>query len=71
MAKADWRKQLGGSLILTPTILLCLPIWGALNDPALLVEYWDFFLLFLGIPYLAGIALWLWAWKLPRSEGRS
>lgn len=54
-------ERLAVASIMVPTTLFCIPIWGALNQPSLVVENWDFYLLFLGIPYAVGIALWFGA----------
>ncbi|MES2441788.1 MAG: hypothetical protein V4574_03090 [Pseudomonadota bacterium] len=67
MTGADWIERLAVSLIMVPTIMFCIPIWAALNRPALLLEQPQVFLLFLALPYAAGIALWLWARKLRRA----
>jgi hypothetical protein len=48
------------SLVFTPTILLFPLTWGALNDPSVILEYWDVFLPFFGIPYAAALAIWLY-----------
>jgi hypothetical protein len=67
MAGATIRERLAVALIMSPTILFCIPIWGALNHPSLLIEHWDFYLLFLGIPYAVALALWLGARHSRRS----
>ena len=60
-------KRVALSLVIPPTILLCIPIWAALNEPMLVIEYWDFYLPFLGVPYAAAIVLWIWARRLPKA----
>jgi hypothetical protein len=45
----------------TPVILL-LPLWLVLPyDPSLLLEAWDFYLLFFGLPFVAAAALYAYA----------
>jgi hypothetical protein len=52
-------RALGWSLILEPTIMSCILTSGAFAEPRLLVDYWDVYLLFIGLPYATGGAL-LW-----------
>jgi hypothetical protein len=33
----------------------------------LVIEYWDFYLLVLGVPYGAAIVLWIWAGRLRKA----
>ena len=44
---------------LTCTTLLIIPLYGAISDPSLLWKYWDFYLIFLGIPYVATAVIYL------------
>jgi len=55
--------ETGWNLVITPTILLFPLVLGALGDPWLILEYWDFFLLFFGIPYAAAVTVWRYAGK--------
>ena len=67
MTKADWIKRFALSLIIQPSIMLCIPIWAALNEPMLVIEYWGLYLPLLGVPYAAGIGLWIWAGRLRKA----
>jgi hypothetical protein len=46
------------SIALPPTILFIIPWLGVIDDPSLLKDYWQFYLLFIGMPY--AVSLWLW-----------
>jgi hypothetical protein len=64
MAWSDLNRQqkirrLSLSLIITPAILLSLPLLGAIQDPRLLKEYWTFYALFFGVPFVVSLALWI------------
>lgn len=61
------------ALVITPTILLIIPLIGVVSEPSLLLEYWDFYLLLVGLPYLLAAALWLiskrmWPAQPPKKE---
>src|SRR4051794_6457555 len=55
------------ALIINPTILLFPLTWGALNDPSVILEYWDLFLPFFGIPYAAALVIWLYVRQMRRA----
>lgn len=45
------------------------PAWfGALYEPELLLDYYDFFLMFFGLPFAAAAILYLQAVRLDRKE---
>ena len=46
------------SLVLTPPILLFPLALGALFDPSVILEDWDLYLLFFGLPWAFAIAIW-------------
>jgi hypothetical protein len=64
----NWKRDFGLGLILTPTILLCIPVLAALADPKILVREWQFFVPFVILPYAVGIGLLVSAHR--SKEGR-
>ena len=53
----NWKTDLGVGLIVSATILMCLPIWAAVHDPKIVIEDWDFFVPLIVLPIGIGIAL--------------
>ena len=64
MTNRLWLRDAGFAVIITPTILFFLPIYGAIQEPRLLGEHWDFYLPFIALPWTAGIALFWSARRL-------
>ena len=56
-------------LVFTPTIMLFPITWGALNEPSLILEDWDLFLLFYGIPWVGALIIWLYVREMRRAAG--
>jgi hypothetical protein len=54
-------------LVINPTLLLFPLTWGALNDPSLIWQYRDVFLLFFGLPYAGALAIWFYVRHARRS----
>lgn len=57
--RRNWKSDAGVALIVTPAILLCVPIWAALNDPSVVVRDWQIFLPFVLLPMIVGISLYV------------
>ena len=55
--RPNWKTDVGLGLIISPTILLCVPVWAALNDPAIVLRDWQFFFPLIVLPIAAGVAL--------------
>jgi hypothetical protein len=69
MTKIRWIRDAGIALVITPTIMLCIPIYAALVEPKLLIDHWDFYWPWVGIPYAVGLALWAYSRRLD-AQGR-
>ena len=67
MSKARWMRDAGLGLIITPTIMFGILIWGAVSESRLLSEHWDVYVPFVVLPYAAGVALLLYARKVSRA----
>ena len=67
MSKSRWIRDAGLGLIITPTIMFGILIWGGVSEPRLLTEHWEVYLPFVVLPYAAGIALLLYARKVSRA----
>jgi len=50
-------------LFLAPAILFIIPLLGLLDEPSLIVEYWQFYLMFLGIPWLISLAIVIYLYR--------
>lgn len=57
-------RRLAAALWSTPLIMF-FPLWlGVFVEPSALIEYWELFLLFFGLPFAAAGLLYFYAGKL-------
>jgi ABC-type sugar transport system permease subunit len=66
MKPGEWLSNLAWGLVFTPMVMLFPLTWGALNDPSLILEGWDLYLLFYGIPWALALAIWLYIRRTKR-----
>ena len=59
LSKRGKMRRIAVALLITPTILFVVPLLGLLDDPSLLSDYWTFYVLFLGVPYISSAGLWI------------
>jgi hypothetical protein len=68
LTKEQKARRMASALFITPTIML-FPMWlGLFVDPSALIELWDFYLLFFGLPYAAAASFWIYAGRLRRAS---
>jgi hypothetical protein len=70
VSRGPWMRNAGVALIGTPTIMFCVLIYAAVREPVLLLDHWDFYLPWIGLPYAIGAALLWWDMK-HRRAGKS
>jgi hypothetical protein len=62
-----WTRDLGWSLIISPSIAFMILLYAAIDEPSFILEYPWLYLFALGVPYALGIILLI----ISKSDDRS
>jgi hypothetical protein len=57
-------RNLAWAVLIPPLIFSALPIAAIFEDPRILIDYWDAYLLFLAAPMAVAAALFLLGWRM-------